>query len=95
MWIVFGVLSVIFTILNWVFALRKSDKSYLMALCAISSAALAVLMEYSLVVDWVNRSDWAALLDVVPYIYAPIVIYVAVMIIANIIAPVLQKRRSL
>lgn len=94
MWIVFGVLSVIFTILNWVFALRKSDKSYLMALCAISFAALSVLMEYSLVVDWVNRSDWAALLDVVPYIYVPIVIYVAVMIIANITAPVLQKRRS-
>lgn len=94
MWMVFGVLSVLFTILSWVLAMRENDNVHFSALCAVSSAAIALLNQYHLVAEWVNASDWSALTDVVPYMHTPLAIYLAVIIIANASALVYRKRRS-
>lgn len=69
MWIICGRISIVFTVTNWVLALCRNQKSAWVALCAISFIALTLLMQYGLVLDWVNSSDWAALMDVLPSMF--------------------------
>lgn len=38
-------------------------------------------MEYRQILDWVNKEDWSALLDVVPFMFLPLGIYVVVMLL--------------
>ena len=40
-------------------------------------------MEYRQILDWVNKEDWSALLDVVPFMFLPLGIYVVVMLLPN------------
>lgn len=40
-------------------------------------------MEYRQILDWVNKEDWSALLDVVPFMFQPLGIYVVVMLLSN------------
>lgn len=40
-------------------------------------------MEYRQILDWVNKEDWSALLDVVPFMFLPLGIYVVVMLLSN------------
>lgn len=94
MWIVCGFLSVIFTILNWIFARKNNKKSYWAALCAVSFTALTVLMEYRLVLNWVNNEDWAALMDVVPSMFGILVVYVAILIFVNALALLFMLRHT-
>lgn len=93
MWILFGFLSVLLTLLSWLFVLGRSQKAVLASLAALSCTTAAMLSEYHLVFGWVIREDWVALLDVVPYIYHTLAAYVIFMILANFAAYlVLQKR---
>ena len=94
MWIVCGILSVIFTILNWMLSVQNNKKAHWAALCAISFTALTVLMEYRLVLIWVNHEDWAALMDVVPSMFRFLAQYVAILIFANALAFAWKKHRN-
>lgn len=40
-------------------------------------------MEYRQILDWVNKEDWSTLLDVVPFMFLPLGIYVVVMLLSN------------
>lgn len=93
MWILFGFLSILLTLLSWLFVLGRSQKAVLASLAALSCTAAAMLSEYHLVFGWVIRGDWGALSDVVPYIFHVLAAYVIFMILANLAAYlVLQKR---
>lgn len=95
MWILFGFLSILLTLLSWLFVLGRSQKAVLASLAALSCTAAAMLSEYHLVFGWVTQEDWGALLDVVPYIFHVLAAYVIFMILANLAAYlVLQKRLS-
>ena len=83
MWIAYAVLSVVFTMANFVFAWKGKEGTRWMVLCAFSFTALTVLAQYSLIGGWVSREDWSALMDVVPGVYAGLTEYVLFMIAAN------------
>jgi len=66
MWIIFGFLAIGFTIINLTSYLKGKDYKIAMVL-GLSFTALTLCAEYSLVSSWVVAEDWAALLDVVPF----------------------------
>lgn len=84
MWIICGVLSVLFCILGWILFILKNSKAMWAFVCSLAFVSLTLLMEYRLVVDWVSKEDWSALLDVVPTMFLILTGYVIVMLLANI-----------
>ena len=91
MWIICGVISVVFCVTAWILYAKKSPKSLWASGCSISFVALTLLMEYRLVFDWVKKEDWSALLDVVPSMFSILTGYVIIMILANIIPMIKAK----
>ena len=95
MWLIFGVLSVISAFVGFVMIFRKSEKYYFANIISLALVSLAMLYEYLLVCNWVNKGDYSALEDVVPYTYQNAPVYVWVMVIANaamLILPALIKK---
>lgn len=66
MWLLFGLIAIIFAILNVIRALKHQDAKWFRYL-SLSFTILALCAEYSQVSQWVVNEDWSALLDVVPY----------------------------
>lgn len=65
MWIVFGMIAIVFTTLNLYFFFTKKDYTLAMVL-GLSFTILTLNAEYSVMSKWVIDEDWAALMDVVP-----------------------------
>lgn len=83
MWIVCGAISIFFCLIAWLMMLNKNTKALWAAGCSLSFVALTLLMEYKLVLDFVNKEDWSALMDVVPGMFTVLCGYVIIMILAN------------
>lgn len=83
MWILCGVLSVIFCVIGWIMAAKKNRAAVWAAVCSLAFVSLTLLMEYSMVSQWVNREDWSALMDVVPTMFSLLTGYVIVLLLAN------------
>lgn len=95
MWLIFGVLSVISAFVGFVMIFRKSEKYYFANSISLALVSLAMLYEYLLVCNWVNKVDYSALEDVVPYTYQNAIVYVWFMVIVNVamlILPALIKK---
>lgn len=69
MWLIFGALSVISAFVGFVMIFRKNEKYYFANSISLALVSLAMLYEYLLVCNWVNKGDFSALEDVVPYTY--------------------------
>ena len=89
MWIVCGTASVLFCVLSWCLVLNRKPKAIWASVCSVSFVALTLLMQYRLVLDWINKGDWSALTDVVPGMFPVLSGYVIVMLLANGISVVL------
>lgn len=83
MWIISVALSIIFFIIGWIMVSKKKSITCCASVASLSFVALTLLMEYKLVLNWVNKEDWAALLDVVPTMFAILTGYVVIMFLAN------------
>ncbi|MEK5440975.1 hypothetical protein [Fredinandcohnia sp. FSL W7-1320] len=92
MWIIFGVISIIVTFINLYMYTAGKDYKLAMAM-GLSFTALTLCAEYSLVSDWVEVKDWAALEDVVPSMERALWFLTIVSIILNI-APILLERKG-
>ena len=92
MWIVCGIMSVVFTVVNWFFSLKRSEKSLWAALSAITFTAITLLLEYRMVLNWVNMDDWSALMDVVPTMFGFLTGYVILIFLANTGALLFYKK---
>ena len=95
MWLIFGALSVISAFVGFVMIVRKNEKYYFANSISLVLVSLAMLYEYLLVCNWVNKGDFSALEDVVPYTYQNATVYVWLMVIANatmLILPALIKK---
>ena len=94
MWIVCGFFSLGFCIFSWLMSFNKNSNAIWASLCSLAFTALTLLMQYRLVVDWVSKEDWSALLDVVPGMYSVLTGYVILMFLANAlsVARVIRKR---
>ncbi len=91
MWIVCGIISVVFCVIAWIMTMNKNKKANLASMCSLSFVAITLLMEYGMVVNWVNKEDWSAMLDVVPSMFPILCGYVVLLLIANIAALVKNK----
>ena len=93
MWIICGILSVLFCLLAWMLLLRKKSSAAWASACSLVFVSLTLLMEYRLVVDWVNKGEWGSLTDVVPTMYLVLAGYIILMFLANIVPIVANKKK--
>ena len=92
MWMICGTLSVLFCILGWIMLVKEKSKTWLASMVSLAFVMLTLLMQYKVVVDWVNQSDWAALQDTVPSMFMILIIYTVIMFLANIFLMILGKQ---
>ena len=91
MWIICGIISVVFCIAGWVMTAKKSAKALWATACSLAFVSITLLMEYRMVLNWVNKEDWSALLDVVPSMFPMLTAYVIFMLLANTIPIIAGK----
>ncbi|MFJ5771649.1 hypothetical protein [Psychrobacillus sp. NPDC093180] len=92
MWIIFGVIAIVATIIN--LYMYKVGKDYKLAMAiGLSFTALTLCSEYSLVSGWVTVEDWSALMDVVPGMERALWFLTIVSILLNI-APILLELKG-
>lgn len=65
MWIVFGILAILFTVLNVLFVLWHKNAKW-MGFFALSFTALTLCSFHSLDAGFVKNEDWSSLQDIVP-----------------------------
>lgn len=93
MWFVCAGLSLVFCVIAWIMAIKKSNQAVWASGCSLSFVAITILMQYRMVMNWVNNEDWTALMDVVPSMFTVLCGYVIIMILANIF-PVLKANKK-
>lgn len=93
MWIICSGLSAVFCVIAWIMAIKKNNKAVWASVCSLSFTAITLLMEYRLVLNWVNNEDWSALMDVVPSMFPVLFGYVIIMILANIF-PIIKVKEK-
>lgn len=86
MWIIFGVISVVFCLVAWF------KKSIYASCCSLAFVSLTLLAEYKIVLDWVNKSDLSALMDVVPTMFKVLTTYVIIMLLVNALIIGLKRK---
>ena len=86
-----GIISVIFCATAWIMTASKNRNANWASMCSLAFVAITLLMEYRMVLNWVNKEDWTAMLDVVPSMFTVLCGYVILLIFAN--AAVIVKNR--
>ena len=92
-WILFGALSVISLVIALCLASKRNSKAYHLSFASLVFISLTLLMEYKLVADWVINGDASAIIDVVPYMFTPLLIYVIIMVILNLLVLYLVRKK--
>ena len=93
MWLLCMGLSIVLTIVAFVLILKKQDKAMWASVSSLVLVIVSLLLEYKIVLDCVNKSDWSAMLDVVPTMFFLLCIYVAVMIFVNVFIIFISKKQ--
>ena len=66
-WLLLGALAFLLALVNLVLALmRKGWGQSVLLFGSLACGILAMLEEYRLAVQWVQKGDWSALMDVLP-----------------------------
>ncbi len=55
MWIVCGIISIIFCIMAWIWTINKNKKAILFSMCSLSFVTSTLIMEYRMVLNWVKK----------------------------------------
>ena len=97
MWILCGGLSVVFCIIGWIMMPKKKIVSQWASVCSLAFVSLTLLMEYRMVLQWVNKEDWSALMDVVPPMFSFYARYVIILLLANavLMGVICMKKKDL
>ena len=77
-------LSVVLTIVALVLVSKKRDKTMLASVSSLVLVIISLLLEHKMILDWINKNDWSAMLDVVPTMFFVLCVYVVVMIVVNV-----------
>lgn len=85
MWIICAALSIIFYVIGWILVSKKKITTCWASASSPAFVTLTLLMEYKIILNWVNTKDWTALLDVVPTMFIILTGYVIIMFFANAI----------
>ncbi|MFC4411486.1 hypothetical protein ACFOZY_13750 [Chungangia koreensis] len=93
MWIIFGVIAIVATLIN--LYMYKAGKDYKLAMAiGLSFTALTICADYSYLTRWVKAEDWAAITDVIPGMARAFWFLTIASILLNI-APILLERMRL
>ncbi|RTQ88025.1 hypothetical protein [Lysinibacillus telephonicus] len=92
MWLIIGLIAIVVTFVNLYMYTAGKDYKLAMAM-GLSFTALTLCAEYSLVSEWVEVKDWAALEDVVPSMERALWFLTIVSILLNI-APILLELKG-
>lgn len=92
MWLLCMGLSVVLTIVAFVLVLKKRDKAMWASVSSLVFVIVSLLLEYKMVLDWVNKSDWTAMLDVVPTMFVMLCIYAVVIVFINVLIILKSKK---
>ncbi len=94
MWLAAGIMSVVFCVIALAMSVMKNEKACWASACSLSFVAISLLMEYRLILNWVSKNDWSALMDVIPSMYGFFCRYVIIMLILNAAVIVLNTRQQ-
>lgn len=92
MWMICGMVSVALCIAGWIMTLKKANKALYASVCSLAFTSLTLLMEYRMVLNWVRKEDFSALMDVVPPMFPVLTGYVMIMLLFNII-PIISAKK--
>ena len=92
MWIICGVISIIFCIGGWILKIKESNRAVLSAICSLAFVIATLLVQYKMVLDWVNKKDWTALMDVMPSTFVILCVYAVILILVNVLTIVDKKK---
>lgn len=86
------VISILFCIISWIMTAKKNEIANWASTCSLSFVVITLLMEYRAVLEWIQKEDWTALIDVVPSTFSMLCGYIIIMILAN--GVLMIKRKS-
>ncbi|MFL8951467.1 hypothetical protein [Helcococcus kunzii] len=92
MWIAFGIISIIFAILNVLYTLQNKEEEWFRFL-SISFTALTVCSFYAVSAEFVEKENWAGLMDTMPTMSIALWICVVLSIVINSISIIKKKNR--
>ena len=92
MWIICGAISIIFCIGGWTLKIKESNRAVLSAICSLAFVIATLLTQYKMALNWVNKKDWTALMDVMPSTFVILCVYAVILIFANVITIVDKKK---
>ena len=93
MWVACAVISILFCVIAWIMKIKKNVKTSWASASSLSFVAITLLVEYRMVLNWVNAEDWTALQDVVPSTFVMLCGYVIIMLLANVF-PILKNKND-
>lgn len=93
MWILIGVIAIVATFINLYMYMTGKDYKLAMAM-GLSFTALTLCAEYTLITNWVEVKDWAAIEDVVPGMERALWFLTSVSILLNIAPIFLERKRN-
>lgn len=92
MWIAFGIISIIFAILNVFYTLQNKEAEWFRFL-SISFTSLTVCSFYAVSAEFVEKENWVGLMDTMPTISIALWICVILSIVINSISIINKKNR--
>ncbi len=94
LWAVFGGFGVILTLIAWWCALKERKFAQLAAWGSSFCTAFTSVMAYAMVVEWIEKEDWSAAMDVAPTMYKCLILYTLVLMASNLDALLYGCRRK-
>lgn len=92
MWVFFGIIAIAAAVCNIVQAVRRRQAKWF-AFISLAFTAFTVCAHYSLVKNWVLRSDLSALEDVVPGMAGALWVLVIASVLINSVALFIKDDR--
>lgn len=92
MWIAFGIISIIFAILNIAYSFQNKETEWFRFL-SISFTALTVCSFYADSANFVSKRDWAGLMDTMPTMSILLWVCVVLSIVINSISIIKKRNR--
>lgn len=92
MWLAYGVVAIVATLINLYRYRAGKDYKLAMAL-GLSFTALTLVAQYSMITDALEAEDWAGLLDVVPTMSTALWILTIISIVLNLLPLFLDSKK--
>lgn len=90
MWIILGGFTIVLTLVNIFTYLRGGNYRKYMVL-ALVTANLTSMAEIILIIKWIEKEDWTALMDTGLYIRNSLIIFILVVVIGNLLPLLLDS----